>query len=60
MKKLVSLALILIGLVLLSGCQSKTNKILNDAKNIEIKVDQQTYNEVNQAVKETQKKLNGN
>lgn len=60
MKKLVSVALILISLTLLSGCQSKTDKILKDAANIKINVDQQTLNEANQAIKETQKKLNGN
>ncbi len=59
MKKIFMFLLISMCFILLSGCGKKNDSVSSIA-NIKINVDQQTMNEANQAIKETQKKLNGN
>lgn len=48
MKRFLLIIVVLISLVLLTGCQSKNPA--KDIQNIKITVDQQTLNEVNQGI----------
>lgn len=50
MKRFLLIMIVLVSLVLLSGCQSDFEKSAKDIQNIKITVDQQTMNEVNQGI----------
>lgn len=50
MKRFLLIMMVLVSLVLLSGCQSNFEKSAKDIQNIKITVDQQTMNEVNQGI----------
>ena len=50
MKRFLLIIVVLLALVLVSGCQSNFEKSAKDIQNIKISVDQQTVNQVNQGI----------
>ena len=50
MKRFLLIIVVLLALVLVSGCQSSFEKSAKDIQNIKISVDQQTVNQVNQGI----------